>query len=68
MDIVEKRGSYYSYKDERLAQGRENSKEALRQDPALLREVENIVREANGLPPLPAIVSEQIAPMEQAVA
>jgi recombination protein RecA len=54
MDIVDKRGSYYSYGEERLAQGRENAKAALRQDPSLLREVENVVREAHGLATLPA--------------
>jgi recombination protein RecA len=68
MDIVEKRGSYYSYNGERLAQGRENSKDALRQDPRLLREVENIVREANGLRTLPVIVPESLEPAGEAVA
>jgi recombination protein RecA len=58
MDVVEKRGSFYTYKDNRLAQGRENAKEALREDPALLREIENLVREANGLPRLAAIEAE----------
>ena len=55
MDIVEKRGSYYSYKGENLAQGRENCKAALRQNPALMREIENMVREVNGLATLPEI-------------
>jgi recombination protein RecA len=60
MDIVDKRGSFYNYKDERLAQGRENSKEALKGNPPLLREIENLVREANGLPQLPVIASEYV--------
>jgi recombination protein RecA len=60
MDVVDKRGSYYSYKGETLAQGRENSKAALKEDPSLLREVENIVREANGLLPLPAVAPEKL--------
>jgi recombination protein RecA len=55
MDIIEKRGSYYSYKGENLAQGRENCKEMLRQKPALMREIENLVREANGLATLQSI-------------
>jgi recombination protein RecA len=55
MDIIEKRGSYYSYKGESLAQGRENCKEVLRQNPALMREIENLVREASGLPTLAPI-------------
>jgi recombination protein RecA len=59
MDVVEKRGSFYNYKDERLAQGRENAKEELRRNPVLLREIENIVREANGLPTLASVDSEQ---------
>jgi recombination protein RecA len=63
MDVVEKRGSFYSYKDERLAQGRENAKEELRLNPPLLREIENLVREISGLPVLPAI-----APAERIVA
>jgi len=58
MDIVEKRGSFYQYKDLRLAQGRENAKEVLKADPALLREIENMVRDANGLPPLSSIEKE----------
>jgi recombination protein RecA len=58
MDVVEKRGSFYTYKDNRLAQGRENAKEALREDPPLLREIENLVREANSLPRLAAIEAE----------
>jgi recombination protein RecA len=59
MGIVDKRGSYYSYKEETLAQGRENTKEELRANPALLREIENLVREAHGLATLPAIEVEQ---------
>ena len=60
MDVIQKRGSFYSYKEARLAQGRENSKEELRLSPPLLREIENIVRDANGLPTLAPIVVEQI--------
>ncbi|MBN1642548.1 MAG: recombinase RecA [Anaerolineae bacterium] len=54
MDVIEKRGSFYSYKDERLAQGRENAKEALRANPELLHEIENMVRQANRLPTIAA--------------
>ena len=54
MDIIEKRGSFYTYKEERLAQGRENAKEALRLNRAMLFEIENLVREASGLAALPA--------------
>jgi recombination protein RecA len=59
MDIVDKRGSYYSYRDERLAQGREITKTAPKQRSALMREIENVVRETNGLPLLPVVVPDQ---------
>jgi recombination protein RecA len=49
LDFIEKRGSYYSYKDERLAQGRENAKQVLRERPALCLEVENLIRREKGL-------------------
>ena len=50
LDIVEKRGSYYSYGETRLGQGRENVKNFFREDGELLDEIERRVREAYGLP------------------
>jgi recombination protein RecA len=44
LEIIQKRGSYYSYGDLRLAQGRENAKEFLRQNPDLAEEIELAVR------------------------
>jgi recombination protein RecA len=46
MEIIEKRGSFYSYNDERIAQGRENAKNHLRENPELAKELENKIREA----------------------
>jgi recombination protein RecA len=53
--IVQKTGAWYSYQDARLGQGRENAREALRQNPELLAEIERKVREAtaNGAVKLP---------------
>jgi recombination protein RecA len=45
LDIVQKRGSFYSYGDLRLAQGRENAKEFLKTNPDLAEEIELTVRE-----------------------
>jgi recombination protein RecA len=45
MEIITKRGSYYSYGDVRLGQGRENSKEFLRQNPDLMEEIELTIRQ-----------------------
>jgi len=50
MDLVTKRGSYYSYDETRLGQGRENAKEFLRSNLEMTLEIENKVREAVGLP------------------
>ena len=44
-EIVEKRGSFYSYNETRLAQGRENSKEFVHQTPAMVEEIEALVRQ-----------------------
>ncbi|HSJ56140.1 MAG TPA: recombinase RecA [Anaerolineae bacterium] len=52
LDIVGKRGSFYYYKDEQLAQGRENTKLVLREKPALCLEIENAIRQETGLPVL----------------
>ena len=45
LEIITKRGSFYSYGDLRLGQGRENSKEFLRQNPDLTEEIELTVRQ-----------------------
>ncbi|WP_293557471.1 recombinase RecA, partial [Peptoniphilus sp.] len=43
-DIVKKAGAWYSYGEERLGQGRENSKEFLEKNPEILKEIEHKVR------------------------
>jgi len=53
LGLVEKRGAFYTYKEERLAQGRENAKQALRENPVLCVEIENAIRQAAGLSGLP---------------
>jgi recombination protein RecA len=52
LDIVQKRGSFYSYGDLRLAQGRENAKDFLRENPDLADEIEAVVRQALLPPPV----------------
>ncbi len=49
-DIVTKRGSFYTYGETRLAQGRENAKLFMEENPELALEIENKVREQYGLP------------------
>jgi recombination protein RecA len=52
LDLIEKRGSFYSYNGERMAQGRENAKITLRENPALCFQIENAIRRETGLPEL----------------
>jgi len=44
-DIVKKAGAWFSYKDEKIGQGRDKSKEYLAQHPELLVEIEGLIRE-----------------------
>jgi recombination protein RecA len=48
--VVEKSGAWFSYKGERLGQGRENAKQTLRDNPEMLQRIENEVRTALGIP------------------
>ena len=45
LDVINKRGSFYSYGETRLGQGRENSKAFLRENVALAAEIENTIRQ-----------------------
>ena len=49
--VIEKRGSFYSYGDTRLAQGRENAKEFLRENLDMLSQIEREIRQNAGLIP-----------------
>ncbi len=48
LGIIEKRGSFYLYKDGRLGQGRETAKQALRENQALCLEIEGDIRRQTG--------------------
>jgi recombination protein RecA len=50
-DIVSKSGSFFSYGDERLGQGRNNVKAYLRENPAVSKEIEQKIYAAIGLTP-----------------
>jgi recombination protein RecA len=48
-EIIEKSGTWYTYKSERIGQGRENAKRWLQENPVALGELEAKVREMLGL-------------------
>ncbi|MCB1364390.1 MAG: recombinase RecA [Rhodobacteraceae bacterium] len=47
--VVAKSGSWFSYGDERVGQGRENAKQYLRENPRIALEIEDKIRAAHGL-------------------
>jgi recombination protein RecA len=49
LDIVQKSGSWYSYNEERLGQGRENAKIFLKENPSIRLEIQKKIRDHYGL-------------------
>ncbi|MCR5357650.1 MAG: recombinase RecA [Lachnospiraceae bacterium] len=49
IDVIVKSGAWYSYNGQKIGQGRENTKLYFEQNPELLKEIENKVREHYGL-------------------
>lgn len=47
--IIQKSGSWYSYNDEKLGQGRENAKDFIRENPKIYQEIDKLVRQKFGL-------------------
>jgi recombination protein RecA len=56
MGIIDKRGAFYSFKDLRLGQGRENAKEFLETSPAVAQEIESAIRGAAALTPVQSLI------------
>lgn len=44
LDIIKKSGSWYSYNEERLGQGRENSKQFLKENKEVMAEIHDLIR------------------------
>jgi recombination protein RecA len=61
--IIEKRGSFYSFDDVRLGQGRENAKRFLSEQGDICQEIDSRVRIAAGLPG--AMGDSQRTPLEE---
>ena len=59
--VIEKSGAWYAYNGEKIGQGRDNSREFLRENPALAIEIENKVRESLGIPSVAASLTAPIA-------
>jgi recombination protein RecA len=62
--VVDKSGAWFSYKGDRLGQGRENSKQLLKENPDILKKIEREVKIKLGMP----VREEQPAPVANAKA
>jgi recombination protein RecA len=62
--IVEKAGAWYAFNGEKIGQGRDNSREFLKENPELAIEIENKVRESLGIP-LVQVAGSVDAPAEK---
>ncbi|MFW5998569.1 MAG: recombinase RecA [bacterium] len=49
VDVIDRAGSWYSYGEERLGQGRENSKQFLKENPEIKNEIETKIKQKVGL-------------------
>ena len=65
-NIIEKSGAWYAYEGAKIGQGRENAKLYLQSNPRICLEVENKVREKNGLKPT-ELPMEEGEPAEAAI-
>ena len=60
-DMVQKSGSWYSYGDQRIGQGRENAKRFLRENPEAAADIDRRLREAFGIISPRPKADEQVA-------
>ena len=61
VNIVDKSGAWFAYNNTKIGQGRENAKQYLRDNPAVMAEIEKKVREHYGLAG-DVVVPESVAP------
>ncbi|KZL94502.1 protein RecA [Clostridium magnum DSM 2767] len=54
-ELVQKSGAWFSYNDIRLGQGRENAKQFFKENPDVMYEIENKIREKHELPVLKTV-------------
>src|SRR5487761_2362151 len=57
-NIIEKSGAWYSYKGQKIGQGRENAKLYLKDNPAMLAEIEEKVKAVLGVAPVTAAAAD----------
>jgi recombination protein RecA len=67
LGVIEKRGSFFTYGEQRIGQGRENARQNLKENPALAAELEQRIRTAANLERSPRVTEvEETEPEEMA--
>ena len=59
LDIVDKSGAWFSYKDKKLGQGRENSKAFLKENPQIAQEIIKAIQDSMGIDGMISISEEE---------
>jgi recombination protein RecA len=49
LELIDKKGAFYSFEGTRLGQGRENAREFLRQNPQVMEKLDGLIRDKAGL-------------------
>ncbi|MCC6801034.1 MAG: recombinase RecA [Anaerolineae bacterium] len=52
LGVIEKRGAFFRYQGDTIGQGRENAKQFLRENTAIANQIEDVIRDEYGLPPV----------------
>lgn len=67
LNVIEKTGSWYSYNGQRLGQGKEKTRDRLKDDPELQKEIEQKIRELKGvhLSSITAVDDEDMARLDE---
>lgn len=65
--IIEKSGSWYAYKGERIGQGRENARQLLKENSIMAKDIEVKIKEACGLQKVERIEKAETKPQEKKI-
>jgi recombination protein RecA len=63
--IIEKSGAWYAYNGEKIGQGKDNTREFLREHPEMAQEIEMKIRGAVGVPVPGALRARGEAPADE---
>ena len=63
-DIIQKSGAWFSYNDQRIAQGRDNARQYLKDHPEIADEIDALLRQQMNQLPVSAVDEDEIPEMD----